>query len=42
MFRHHCHQNWQAPVRSNDSWVSQNFHPEEHKLAKDIRKIIDF
>jgi hypothetical protein len=21
MFRHHCHQNWQDPVRLNSSWV---------------------
>jgi len=42
MFRHHYHPNLQALVRLNVNWVLQNFHPEEHKLAKDIRQIIDF
>jgi len=42
MFHHHYHPNLQDLVRLNDSWELQNFHWEEHKLAKDIGKIIDF
>ena len=42
MFRHHCHPNWQALVRLNVNLALQNFRLEEHKLAKDIRQIIDF
>jgi hypothetical protein len=42
MFRHPCHLNWQVLVRLNGNWALQNFHLEEHKLAKDIREIIDF
>ena len=41
MFRRHCHPNLQVQGRLNDNWVLQNFHWEEHKLAKDIGKIID-
>jgi hypothetical protein len=36
MFRHHCHLNWQVLVRSNANLAPQNFHPAEHKSAKDI------
>jgi hypothetical protein len=42
IFRHPCPQTWQDPVHLNVSWAPQNFRPEEHKLAKDIRQIIDF
>jgi hypothetical protein len=36
MFRRHYHLTWQVLVRLNSNWAPQNFHLEEHKLAKDI------
>jgi hypothetical protein len=42
MFRHPCHLSWPDLVHLNVNWVPQNFHPEEHKLANNIQKVIDF